>query len=58
MYSILLSLLAYLRIGILRLILGGKLVYIDARLRKLRIRLYIAIENDSYTIRTFISYEN
>jgi hypothetical protein len=58
MHSMLLSLPAHLRIGILRLVLGGGLVHIDARSRKLRVRLCIATENDSHAIRTFTSHEN
>ena len=54
----LLSLPAHLRSIILRLVLGGGLVHIDARSHTLRVKLCIATENDSHAIRSFKNHEN
>jgi hypothetical protein len=58
MHSMLLSLPAHLRSVILRLVLGGGIVHIDARSHSLRVRLCIATENDSHAIRSFENHEN
>lgn len=57
-HSMLLSLPAHLRSMILQLVLGVRTVYIDTRLRSLRVRLCIAIDNDSRAIQTFDNIEN
>ena len=54
----LLSLPAHLRSVILRLVLGGGLIHIDARSHNLRVRLCIATENDSHAIRSFKTHED
>jgi len=58
MHSMLLSLPAHLRSIILRLVLGGGLVHIDARSHTLRVRLCIATETDRHAIRSFKNHEN
>jgi hypothetical protein len=58
MHYMLLSLPAHLRSIILRLLLGGRTVHIDARSRSFRVRLCIATENDSHAIQSFKNVEH
>ena len=54
----LLSLPAHLRSMILQLVIGGRTVHIDARPRRLRVRLCIATDNDGRAIQTFDNIES